>query len=252
MAKGDGPNPAEEMLFRLSLDTDFTNDLKRARKSLGVPSGGLDPGDKLRWLQKNRARGLDLLAVEFNLQKKYGIPLAFQLLLTDYILCNKPTRKNIPKDPPVLIDKYAHVKDDPRRSNMEDLYMEFGEPFVKLFIFGGGTKTEVLDFIKKNWSEIECLLVEQGAAPRNATSRVRKVLYKDRDRIIRELWKWPAKALRQEILALGGEMPSPRMRFFKDILVRKLLQLKYDIRVSESYIRKISGTGYLSTRKPRQ
>lgn len=158
MKKGDRPNPGEEFLFKLSLKENFQRDLINARKHLGIPEkGSTGESDRQKWLANHDV--FDLLAVELELQKRYKISVAYQEFLDDYIFFGKLKSKVTTKKPPVaIIDQFSHKFDS---GNIEEFYRETGEPYVKVLIFGWGSKNDVVEFIKNNWKTIEGALWEQ-------------------------------------------------------------------------------------------
>ena len=225
MKKGDGPNPGVEFLYKLYGEQGFRQDIIGARKHLGIPEGGfIEDGMDEKWMKDNHI--FDLMAVESYLQKKYKISIAYIWQLSDYIFFGEIRNKANMKIPPsVVIEKYAHRKDI-GLGDVEEFYKETAEPYVKLYILGNASKSDILGFINKNWKEIEDVLVEQ----RGERRMIRTTTYKGRNQLIKEL-------ICKSIEELQKEAESHSR--YKDLLIQKILLKRGFGAVNEGYIRKM-------------
>ncbi len=229
MAKGDGPNPAEEFLHKLSLREDFAKDLARARKVLGIPPGGFSSDEVAkRW----RGDGLELAETWMDLMKIYKIPVPYQPMLDNYLFLGKSS--NVKWKPSVF------VIDDPLEGegSLEELYKEMGEPFAKILIFKNATKSAVLRDIRKNWWTIAGILNTLG--PRK--KRVRETKNKERNRLILELWRKSSRELKEELAELGDQEVLT-LKLHKEILIRRVLAARGYKGVGIATIKKLSSPG---------
>ena len=223
--QGDKTNAGEEFLYRLSLRRGFQDDLKKARAHLDIPDAGFaSKEDHLTWLEQNMHRMLDVLSVNRSLLEKYKIPLAYYAHLETHIDFGGRGAERV-ETVPVVVDFDVDESQD-----LGALYRELGEPYVRLFILGNAQKTDVLDFISKHWEPIENALYVQRGGPR---ARIRKTTHKDRNQLIRDLWKKSVATLQ--------EQAGNSKRKLKESLIQKILEEKgYGI-VSDGYIRKMGG-----------
>jgi hypothetical protein len=70
MKKGDRPNPGEELLYHLSGNQEFRQDLLKARKFLGIPEEGFSDEDMYKKWLKKKGNALNLLSADLHFQKK--------------------------------------------------------------------------------------------------------------------------------------------------------------------------------------
>lgn len=232
MKKGDRPNPGEELLYHLSGNQEFQQDLLKARKFLGIPEEGFPDEDMCKkWLKDGNA--LDLLSADLYFQKKYKISIAYRFYIDDYIFFGEIRSKvNKQLPPSVVFERYAH-RADMDLGDVEEFYKETGEPYAKLFILGNASKSDVLDYINKNWEKVEEILTEQ----RGVRKVVRKTIYKKRNL---DIVKWCGKTiieLRNEANRIDPEH-APHKSNYKELLIQKILRKKYGY-IGESYIKKI-------------
>jgi hypothetical protein len=172
------------------LRDDFQADIQAARDDLGIPKSGFQNAQE-RELWANKLNGLDFFSVISHLLEKYSISVAYYVPLQEYIELNKLQTNTHQIDLVAMIDEYAHKED--LESPIEDLYREWRQPFVKMILFGNGSKSDVHDFIDKNWKHIEDIFLEQG---KQIGQRVRVKREKERDRLIIELSKQSKKGAR--------------------------------------------------------
>jgi len=222
MKNGDDLNPGEEFLYKLSLKPKFQQDLINIRKRLRIPENGfVNPKTRQKlWIDYKNANLLGLLEEEMKLKEKYKVPTPYFLFIDDYIFFGKPVSALKNKSPVALL---LPTKE------LEELYDGMHEPTAKLLIFGNATQEKVLEFIKKNWREIELILNKNI----HGAKRVRKTNYKDRNRIIRELWKKSIEVLQKEAESTTQE---------RDLLVAKVLvkRKQTNRELSGGYIRKVA------------
>lgn len=225
MKQDSKPNPGVEIFHKLSLKEEFGKDLIEARKVLGIPERGFkEQVERLNWYEQPHD-SLLLIDMWLKLRKKHKIPLAHMLALEDYLFFDRAgaITQQIPE--PALILPPAHTldEDDP---DMEEFYSRNDEPYVKLIIPGSSTKSDILDFLRENWSRVEDVLKQQGwTRPR----RIRKTEEENRkrDKRIKELWRKTKKEL-------GNEDAH-----YKDLLIQKILKQEGFGDVNEGYIRKV-------------
>lgn len=237
--KGDNKtNKAIEFLYNLSLNDNFIKDINEAKKFLKIPEKGFKgftDDDRLK-LINNKKTAMDLMGAILHLAKKYSIPLAYHSVFQEYIETGKLETKRRQDEFVAFIDPTAH-RTDFNPGHVEDYYNATGEPFAKLIILGNNSKTDVMNFIDKNWEKIEEVFLEQG---HDVNKRVRNKIYKNRDAQIIILSKKSPQELRQELKSSNVEIIGIN---YKEDLIRKLLKLdKYGgSSVSSGYIRKILG-----------
>lgn len=211
------PNLGIEFFYKLFIKSEFQKDLSRVRKQLCIPEKGFSNNKhRMWWIENNFSKMIDLMGVELRFKTKYDIPMPYMELVDDYIFFGKAVNHLKHKAPVAILHP---TKED------EKLYREFNEPFTTMLIFGNATKTQVVDYIKKNWREIEM--------EKNKGHRTRLTLYKDRNQTIRELWKVPLKELQKEANSTSG---------YKDILISKILVKRGFVltELSPGYIRKVA------------
>jgi len=230
MGKGDGPNPGEEFFYKLSLRQEFQQDILSARKQLGILERGLaSEDDRIEWLSANKDKAFNFMGIELGLKERYKIPLEYWIFISEYIFFGESRGVLKSNIAPVVIDEHAHEEGDRYRyGDIEGFYRETGEPYAKLFILGTASKTGVINFINKNWGKIEDVLDVQRGQKRK---RVRKTTNKERNRLIKELWRKSAKELRQEADSRATD---------KEILISKILKVRGFGNIDEGYIRKMS------------
>ena len=117
---------------------------------------------------------------------------------------------------------------------IEKLYDATSEPYVKLFIFANASKTKVVNFIKKNWREIELTLNINI----HKDKRTRETIYKKRNQTIRELWREPLKELQREAKINEATIITKE----RDLLIARILIKRglAEKELSGGYIRKIA------------
>jgi hypothetical protein len=153
--------------------------------------------------------------------------------IDDYIFFGEIRSKANKQLPPsVVFERYAH-RADMNLGDVEEFYKETGEPYAKLFILGNASKSDVLDYINKNWEKVEEILTEQ----RGIRKVVRKTIYKKRNREIKEWWHKPIAELRKEADKIDPER-APHISGCKELLIKKILRKEYGY-IGENYIKKI-------------
>lgn len=227
MKKGDGPNSGVEFFYKLSHKPEFQQDLIRARKQLGISEKGfIDPKTREKlWIEHKDADMLGLLGAELHLKEKYKIPIPYLPFIDDYIFFGKPMNALKNKPQIARID----YPGPPNFESIEKFYDANNEPYVKLFVFGNATKTKVVDFIKKNWREIELGLNKNI----HKKERVRETIFKDRAQAIRALWRLPLQELQKE----SGSSTKERSLLVAKVLVKRGAT---KTELNDGYIRKIA------------
>ena len=227
-AKGIKTNKAIELLYRLSLRVDFQKDIEKARIILNIPSHGFS-SYRERQESINNIDSILFTDQILNILKKYKISLAYYVPLQEYLEMGKIKTKTKQEEFVAVIDDFAH-RNDIDSGNLEEFYREFGEPFAKVLILGNSTKSDVIDFINRNWNKIQSILAEQGNNP-NQRIRKKKDKNKDRDKNIIELSKETTENLKKQ---LG----NPIGTLYKEDLIKKIME-RDGYHISDGYIRKI-------------
>jgi len=163
-----------------------------------------------------------------HLQKKYDIPLAYLFGLNDYLFFNEYRSGEWERFDPAVLLPPEHILND-EDIDLEEFYKDNKEPYVKLLILSNSKKTDVIKFIRNNWERVEEILKRQNWTPKD---RVRKTIYKKRNRYIKELLQKPIKELQKKV----GETICTD----KDILINLILQKEGFGNVNEGYIRKMN------------
>lgn len=200
----DKPSRAEEILFVLSLRSDFQSDVNAARAKYS-PEGILE------------------------LMQKYKIPSQLYESVRDYIQTNSTQSRAKRVNEVALIEQWATFDDRAEQEPLENMYRVRGEPYVKLFLLSGGSKSDIHDFIDKKWPKIEEMFSMQGA---DTHKRIRVRNHKERDRLVMELARKP----KEELQELASSQST-----YKDILINMILERVYGYKKppSEGYIRKL-------------
>jgi len=239
--KGDTLNKGEEFLYKMFLDPAFQNDLEISREFLGIPKGGFDKEEeRQQWFEsENKKENTEPKAMSeiLRIQKKYKIPVSYLFGLNDYLFFNDARNMSWQKFSVATILPPAHTLDSDD-VDLEDFYRDNSEPYAKLLIFGNGTKNDVINYIRKYWKEVEEILKKQDWKPQG---KVRKTIYKDRNRLIKELWHTPANELRKE---------TGTTTTFKDLLIQQVLKKRGYGEIDDGYIRKLCKKTSTSKRKP--
>ncbi|MFA5124453.1 MAG: hypothetical protein WC473_01320 [Patescibacteria group bacterium] len=231
MAKGEQANRSEEYLYKLSLNDKFQADVLELRRILGIPSEGVKDQDDRQKCFADTTKDIFVLDALFYLQEKYKVPLDYVFHLDDFIFFGKSTgdkKFQLPgyyySSAKILPPKHTLEPDD---VDLEEFYKDHKEPYVKILVFGDSTKSEVLGYLNQNWNQVEKILTQQGWKPQK---RVRKTVHKERNRLIKELYKKTKKELEKEY---GTTSQS------KELLISKIMdKLGYGY-VDDGYIRKI-------------
>jgi hypothetical protein len=235
--KGDKKtNKAIELLHSLYFRDDFMQDLEQTRQILKIPKKGfknMKYGDNLKWI-KDKKTAVNFNKMTFSFMKKYSIPHRYHWVFQEYLQTGKLETRQTGNEQVAFIDPTAHKAEFPL-GLLDYHYRASGEPFVKLFIFGNNSKTDVKNFIDKYWKNIEDSFLEQGC---KLGKRVRKTINKDRDILIIKLSKKPIKELRKKLERKGGEVSKSDS---KEDIISKLLILERPkpFRAKSGYIRKI-------------
>lgn len=236
MKKDTGPNPGEEFFYKLSLKAAFEEDLIAARQKLKIPSEGFaDEEEHLIWQSKpgNPRLRFD---ITFHLQKKYGIPLAYLQLLNAYLLFGETRIVIKEKQSIVTILPPAYLY-SPGSLDMEDYLREHNEPYVRVLILGNGRKSDVLKSIENSWDEIEEYLKSQGWT---RPKKVRTTIHKDRNKLIKKLWRKPIQELRDEVRSYDpNNKYEPK---YREILIQRILKHRGYGTVPDTTIKKIGST----------
>jgi hypothetical protein len=223
MKNRNGPNPGEELFYKLSLKAGFQNDLEKARRLLQIPKDGFTNEDEHFLWQCSPGKPKLSFAVIFRLREKYKIPISYLHLLSSYLHFGEARAVTQEKQDVLSVLPPAHLL-EPGSFDLESYYREHNEPYVRLIILGNGTKSAVLKSIDDNWGEIEAMLKGQGVT---RPKRVRETKYKKRNKRIKELWRKTKKEL-------GNENAT-----YKDSLIRAILKREGFGDVDDGYIRKI-------------
>ena len=192
MKKGDDTNQGVEFFYKLSCNKEFQKDLIKARNQLYINENGFinpDTRQKL-WIEYKKSDMFGLLAIEQHLKEKYKIPEPYRQFIDDYIFFNRPVHA-LRKKPPVAMISY---NSPPGFEDIEKFYDATGESYVKLIVFANASKTSLVDFIKKNWREMELGLNINI----HKKHRVRISNNKERDREIRRIYRLPISELQRE------------------------------------------------------
>jgi hypothetical protein len=235
--KGDNKtNKAIEFLYKLHLRDDFMKDLEQTRQILGIPKEGfknMKYEDNLKWI-KDAKTAANFNKMTFSFIEKYSIPHSYHWVFQEYLQTGKFETRQTGNEQVAFIDPTAHNPKFPL-GILDYHYRTAGEPFVKLFILGNNSKTDVKNFIDKYWKNIEDSFLEQGC---KLGKRVRKTINKDRDTLIMKLSKKPIKELRKKLERKGGEILKSDP---KENIISKLLMLEKpkSFKASGGYIRKI-------------
>ncbi|MFA5413255.1 MAG: hypothetical protein WC348_01815 [Patescibacteria group bacterium] len=232
MKKGDRPNPGEEFLYKLSGQPKFNEYLIGWRERIGVPKNGL--GKVVKWQEEwdrlinNDRAAFNILVAAEHLQMKFKIPIAYAPFIRLY-LCFGYIPKELNEVEVAKVCLPAHLLDPGDRDGdkEKDLRTYFPyEPYAKLIIFGTSRKSDVIKFIAERWGEVEEVFKKQGWVRPKA---VRRTIYKERNLLVKELWRKSTKELQKEAGSSGT---------YKDLLIQKILA-KREMDVKDGYIRKM-------------
>lgn len=225
--KGGQTNRADELVYDLSLRSNFQKDVFSIRRRLGIPEAGFsNESDRLRWLTPKVA--LSVWKSISSLLQKHSIPPIYRMPIARFVETGSTKSCTRPSDTVAAIDRYAHRSDIPV-GNMDEAYRASRQPFAKLYLFGS-TKEEVHRFIDQKWDEVREIFLEQDL---DTEKRSRRKMYKDRDALIVELWRKPAKELER---MSESDLPYEG----KEYLVQRVLKNTYGKTVSVEYIKKIA------------
>ena len=227
---GKQTNKAIEFLYRLSLEDDFQNDIKKIRISLGIPPDGYAaPEDRSAGVR--RSDSMVFFASMMSLMKKCEIPQAYWCALQHYLEMNNFEIREKPIDLIGFIDRWVH-RDDDKNAPSENWFKYKKEPFVKIILFGNNSKSDVHAFIDKNWWLIEEILLEQGSEFKRV--RGKKDENRPRDSLIIKL----AKESREHLITGLKQKPLNPKSKYKNTLIRlRIEELGYN--VSDESIGKI-------------
>lgn len=180
-------NRADEWLFDLSLRKDFSSDVASLRRKLEIPDEGFRPGEMpMEWRDHVPYWYIPPYYAEgemFELFKKYNIPLKYSDEVRTYIETGQVKSKKRPLDLIGLVDQYAHNAQFP--GDLDTAYREFGQPFVKIYLFDG-TKEQVHRFIDKNWPLIRDVFAQQGV---DADKSVKVTIMKKEHQMVIKYWR---------------------------------------------------------------
>jgi hypothetical protein len=230
MKKGGGLNYAEELIYKLSAVKGLGKDILEIRSDFGIPKDGLGGFDKkIDFLLDQYSPKLDIRIK--NLRNKYGISIAYEYAFDDFVLCGGLGFGNSNPEP-----IFAMIQPPPtdELNDFEYGLLGRGEPYVRLLMFANAKKTQILNFIDKHWNEVENHFIKQGV---ERPKRVRKVVYKERNLLIKKIYKMQV----EELQALADKVDPtnfPHKSKYKDILIHTILRPEYGD-ISEGYIRKI-------------
>ena len=234
MKKGDGPNYADELLYKLSADKELEKDILEIRSNFGIPKSGLGSFDKkIDFLLEQYSPELDT-GIK-NLRNKYGVSIAYEYAFDDFVLSGGLGFGNSNHEPLFAMIQPPPIDD---LTDFEYGLLGRGEPYVRLLMFASATKTQILNFIDQHWNEVESLFSNQGV---ERPKRIRRVVHKERNLLIKKLYKMRIEEL--QILA-DREDPAnrPHKARYKDLLIQTILRPKYG-KITDGNIRKISSSG---------
>lgn len=175
---------ASEIWYRLLLDEKFKNDLAQLKE------------------YKNE------LAYYFRqhlLFQKYGILTTQRLLnLCDRYVFGKMSAENLGDHFPIRL-----------QTPSTDELKQSGRAFVKLWVYEGVSREEILNFVKKNWKKLQIILESQGLPK---SKRVKTIKNKKQTELILQYNKLSTKQL-LERAADDGEKSQ-----YREILIGRLLK----------------------------
>ena len=244
MKKGDKPNAAEEFLYKLFSQPKFNEYLANYRKRAGIPKDGLGKTKnwKKEWnlLINDPKKAFVILVATEHLQTKFKIPVVFTPFIRfyfcfGYVPKEFSKRVNVAKICPPI-----HLLNPEHENEEEEIQTYFPyEPYAKLLIFGTSRKSDVIEFIEKNWNKVESVMKRQGWV---RPKMVRRTIYKRRNLRIKELNRKTLKELQKEADPDGTyyEGFSPK---YKHLVIQKILKKEGYGEVNDGYIRKIAYKG---------
>lgn len=221
MKKGDKKTNlrTKKLIYELSLNEKFNNFIKSARKQLLIPSSGFKSDVKFNeWLDGDKENGMNLVAFDFEIQEKFGIPLTYCTIVSQY-LCFGPDKIKIPRDPKIVIENI--YSDD--EGSLDELYKKTNVPFVKVYILGGSTKEQVVQELRDRWEEIERVFWRQGCDSRI----VKEIKNEERDALIFDLYSKSRKDL------------GMKKGTYKEMTVARILREKYQTEISADEVKTI-------------
>jgi len=174
---------AEEIWYRLFLSEKFRGDLEKLKK------------------YKNN---IEYYFKQYTLFEKYEVKPTQRLLnLCDYYFGKKSAGK--------LGDHFPVRIQTPS----EDELKKSKRAFIKLWIYDGTTREEILNHIKKNWQNFQSLFRLQNMPKIKGT---RMITNKDKNRLILHLNKLSTLELWNKL----GERPQKKI--YKEMLIREILE----------------------------
>ncbi len=230
MKKGDRPNPGEEFLYKLDGQAKFHDVLLNWRKIIGIPDQGL--GKEVKWekewerLISNDRTAVKIMAAAQNLQWKFKIPMTYFRFIYLYLCFGYVPSEFWGENEFVKILKPDSLLNPGGDNEEKDLITIFREPYVKLLIPGTSRMSDVTDYLTKHWNKVEEILKLQGW---EKPKPIRKTIHKQRNLLIKELWRKPTRELQKE-----AEFVSS----YKERLIQKIMRKK-GYKMTEGQIRKL-------------
>ena len=235
MRKGD-TNRGEEFIYKLSLNEEFEKDIAATRAAFGIPERGIKT-TKEEWIWSH-SDAMDTFEYFDTLKKfcqSHKIPMGYEHSLESYILYGINSKLKLAEPTVARIVHPQKIKLTALKNSIEGYYQRHGEPYAKILVFGNGSKSDVLRYIEKNWSDVEDVLKKQGW---NKLRKIKKTIYKERNIFIKQLWRKSINDL-QELADQRDSAGAPHNSRYRDLLIQIILKKEFG-EIGEGYIRKIS------------
>lgn len=227
---GDTKNSkVRELLYEAIMSDEFWDDVMEIRKEYGIPTDGFKKEEeKMEWLEKHRDRITEIFPLEIDMAAKYRIPVFNRTDLSWYLYFgnrnNKILNEKISDQTDFLIDPVAHLYGS-KNGNLDDMYIDAKQPFVKLYIFDTAGSKGTARFIKENWDKIEEMFDEQR---QESKKLIRVKNNKDRDDLIYQF------SLKQK-----SELGSDYKNEIKEILIARLMRENGYTEVTPEIVKKV-------------
>jgi len=210
-----------ELLYQATLNKDFDEAVETIREKYSVPKDGYKSPEDIQ-IDQN-------MVIEcYRLQVAYGIPHTNPVAVYHYALYGIEDwdKYESHTEPFYIIEHPKKLRND-----IEDLFTQSKQPYVKLLIPDYASQDDVKKYLSKKWPEIQEQIKKQSGGK---SRTVRRFQNKNRDQLARKLFRQTKEQLNEEY---SEEIYDNKP---KEYMVANILSNHFDHKVSAEQVKKIT------------
>jgi hypothetical protein len=222
--KGGKLTKSVELIYKLSRDKSFRNDVKKIREE----SSKFPPGSS------------STLLTTVDVLKKYSLPITYYWEMNQYIYYHN---LNFTGNQELTTLSIKYPDNQKLSTGNEKTFKKLGLPYVGLYIHDASSKEGVIKLITKHWQKIKKSLVAQGGN----VSRIRTSKNKERNLQISIL----NEETKTNLYKIARIDKNKRMNMYKEQLIAQIMRDRGYTKVTFEMVKKYILTPQIHTDKLR-